>query len=83
MREVKRNFKIALSSAGLSMSDFARKIGVSPQAVHQTMSGMTTSKKLRAAIDSFIKCELHKLKISMESTKTLRPDAGSRKAPGR
>ena len=56
-----KNFRVALSLAGISAVEFAKKHGVSRQAVYQTMNGAIKSARLEKAINRFIRSEISRL----------------------
>lgn len=63
MDKGKKLFKLALCSAGLSMSAWAKMRNVSHSAVSQVLSGRAKSARLSKEIARFTKAELSKLKI--------------------
>lgn len=56
-------FKISLAAAGLTEIEFARRAGVSRQAVRQVLVGETTSAPLEEKIDRFITKRMHGLRV--------------------
>lgn len=59
----KKQFFIACASAGIRMADWARQNNVSPEFVCQLLSGIRTSRRIRAKALAFIETEFKKLGI--------------------
>jgi hypothetical protein len=59
----KKLFKIALASAGISLSEYARRVGVSHAMVHMILSGKSWSRKVETGMKGFISVHLKKLRI--------------------
>ncbi len=62
--KLKKEFNIALASAGIRQADFARRCKISSAALSQVLSGKTKSKKLSVTIDQFISAQFEKLRLS-------------------
>jgi hypothetical protein len=59
----KRGFRIALASAGISMSEFARQLDIKPQSIISLFAGHIKSKRISSAIETLISTELKKLRF--------------------
>lgn len=59
-------FKVALSAAGISMSEFARMHGVSQQAISRIIYGQSKSKRLQTTLDQFVRDQFAALKIQYQ-----------------
>jgi hypothetical protein len=57
----KRNFLIAVASRGISMSQFARSLKITPQSVDGFFNGKCPSRKISAAMELLIKEEFGRL----------------------
>lgn len=57
--------KIACASREISISQFARDIGVSQQALDRFIHGKCTSKKISTAVSDLIRSEFNKLGIKI------------------
>jgi len=58
----KRNFLIAAASRGISMSQFARALKITPQSIDGFFNGKCHSRKISAAMELLIEeefCRLH------------------------
>jgi hypothetical protein len=59
-----RRFKIALASAGLKQSDWARKHKISEPGLSQLLRGKMKSKKHMASVTKFIESEFKRLNLT-------------------
>jgi len=57
----KRNFLIAAASRGISMSQFARSLKITPQSIDGFFNGKCPSRKISAAMELLIKEEFSRL----------------------
>ena len=58
----KTNFKIALALAGITQLEWAKRQGVTYQAVSQNLRGTMASKRLTSEIEHFVNQEFQKLR---------------------
>jgi hypothetical protein len=59
----KRNFLIATASRGISMSQFARSLGITPQSIDGFFKGKCPSRKITEAMELLIQEEFYRLSI--------------------
>ncbi|MFA5751095.1 MAG: hypothetical protein WC898_02285 [Candidatus Paceibacterota bacterium] len=65
---LKRKFAIALASAGITQSDWARMHQLSQPGLSQLLSGKMKSKRHLKSVNSFIAAEFKKLQLSVGNT---------------
>lgn len=66
---VKRKFAIALASACIKQTDWAKENHITDQALSQVLNGKSTSKRVLKLVDEFITAEFKKLKITSIPTR--------------
>lgn len=59
----KKHFRLALASAGISATAFAKQIGVHKSTLCLVLNGKAKSRRVSSAIDNLIAVEFKKLKI--------------------
>lgn len=59
------HFKVALASAGLSQSEFAKSIGVHKATLSLVLNGRGKSKRISHEVNDLITREFKKMKISV------------------
>ena len=58
-----QNLKVACAVSGVSMAEFARDLGISPQALDQVLRGKSKSRRIQKAIDLLIVRQFRRLRI--------------------
>jgi hypothetical protein len=69
LKERDREFRIALSSARMSMAAFALRLSIQPQSIVSVLKGNIKSKRISSAIDALISSELKKIRAQEQTGK--------------
>jgi len=67
---LRRNFRIALTYAGLTQKAWAKELGVAPAVVAMVISGKNTSARITAHAEAFIAEQLPKLRKELNESLT-------------
>ncbi len=65
MLNLKTRFRIALAASNQSQSQWARRHHITDQALSQTLTGRTVSRRITTLVVAFIDTEFRRLKISI------------------
>jgi hypothetical protein len=61
MKEIKSKMKLALAAQGISMSSWARRQKITPQALHRIINGQSRSATIEKKISRFIDSQMKRI----------------------